>query len=357
MNPKIIISEDLAEQLKQNPETPQDLYGIPRLDEKLIQILSLNSQNHLKKVGRFASGQIKLKHVRFSASVSDLESVPFFNKFTSRAQGIIDTDSLMGKKVTLIGLGSVGSSLALYLAQSAVGHFTLDDSDVLSASNISRHSCDITDLARYKINAVRDLIQRRNPRASIQVSSEDFLSLGREDQADLLRGSDLVIASTDDTAVQFLVNEVCHELGIPSLYLGAYERGIAGEVLFVIPGQTPCFTCFMEFRQAYLDKTKKKERHIPYLEEDTTDFKAEPGLAIDLGYLIAVGAAYALALLLPGSERGALINPERNLILVHSGCPPQGKYKEIFQRPFDLLMAKVSRDAECPVCQRFFQGE
>jgi len=77
-------------------------------------------------------------------------------------------------------------------------------------------------------------------------------------------------------------------------------------------------------------------------------------LAIDIAYVVAVASAYALALLLPGSSRGRLLDYERNLTLVHSGSIPQGRYGEIFQMPFDLLQARVKRDQECPVCQNNF---
>jgi hypothetical protein len=75
-------------------------------------------------------------------------------------------------------------------------------------------------------------------------------------------------------------------------------------------------------------------------------------LAIDISYVVSVASAYALALLQPDSERKGLLDPERNLILVHSGNTPQGRYKEIFKMPFDFLLAKVKRDDECPVCQK-----
>jgi hypothetical protein len=351
MTPKIIITEDLVQELRQSANGPRYLYGIPRIGENLFQVQSLQPRDDLKGIARFSSDGIELEHLHFTTPLSEIEAIPLLNEFTSRAQGIIDTNALAEKKVTFIGLGSVGSQTALLLAQSALGHLSLLDLDTLSAANLSRHACDLNDLGRSKSQAVRDLILRRNPRAKVQALQEDFLELSGAGQATCLQGSDLLIASTDSNAVQFLVNEVCHELRIPSLYVGCYERACAGEILFVIPGKTPCFNCFMEFRQASLKGIKKKERRIPYTDEEASDLKAEPGLAIDISYVVSIASAYALALLLPDSGRTSLLDPERNLILVHSGSPPQGKYKEIFRMPFDLLLAKVKRDKECPVCQ------
>jgi hypothetical protein len=350
MKPKIIITEDIVKKLRQSPQNPIDLFGISRIDEGLVQIQSTQPHNEMKKVARLSCGTIEIDDFNHSIPLSEVEAIPLFNDFTSRSQGIIDTNLLILKKVAFIGAGSVGSQIALHLAQSAVGRFSVLDPDTLSASNLSRHACDLSDLGRYKTMALRDLILRRNPLAIIETYEEDFLSLDWEGQVARLQGSDLVIASTDSNAVQFVVNEVCHALGNPSLFIGCYERACAGEILYVIPGKTACFNCFMEFRQSNLKAVKKQERRIPYANEDLSSFKGEPGLAIDISYVVSVASAYALAMLAGDSNRKSLLDLERNLILVHSGTPPGKQYKEIFKMPFDLLQAKVTRDEECLVC-------
>jgi hypothetical protein len=334
-------------------------FGITRLEEGLVQILSLKPQDGLKKVARIQAEGIELEELSCLIPFSAMETISVEAEFTARSRDVIDTNSLADKQVAFIGLGSVGSQLSLHLAQSALGSFTLLDPDRLSAANLSRHACGLTDLARFKTKAVRDLILNRNPQAVIQTFEDDFLSLTWPEQLERLADADLVIASTDSTPVQFMVNEVCHSLQIPSLYVGCYERACAGEVLFVIPGQTACFNCFMEFRQSYLADLKKKEERVPYSDETPSDFKGEPGLAIDIAYVVAVASAYALALLLPSSSRSQLLDLERNLALVHSGSVPQGRYGEIFQMPFDLLQARIKRDQLCLVCQErpSFTGE
>jgi len=355
MKPEIIITEEIVKELEQYKDHPVDLFGFARIEENLVQILSLKPRDELKRVAQYSEGKIEIDQFDLSIPLSEIDPIPILNEFTSRSNGIVDTDLLGQKKVVFIGAGSVGSQIALSLAQSAVGRFSILDPDFLSASNLSRHACDINDLGRYKTLAIRDLILRRNPSAIIETYEEDFLSLGWEEQVMRVQGADLVIASTDSNAVQFMVNEVCHALGIPSLYVGCYERACAGEILFVIPGKTPCFNCIMEFRQSNLKETKKKERRVPYSDEDPNSFKGEPGLAIDISYIVSIASAYALAMLLEDSERKGLLGFDRNLILIHSGNPPKGNYKEYFHMPFDLLFAKVKRDEECLVCSQQIQ--
>lgn len=357
MNPQIIITEEIVNRLEQHKDHPVDLFGIARIEENLVQILSLKPCDELKRVAQYSEGKIQIDQFDLSISLSEIDPIPILKEFTSRSNGIIDTDLLAQKKVVIIGVGSVGSQMVLHLAQSSIGHFVLLDPDRFSAANLSRHICDLNDLGRYKTLAVKDTILRRNPGAEVQTFEEDFLKLTWDEQVARIKGSDLVIAGADSNAAEFMINEVCHSLGIPSLHAGCYERACAGEILFVIPGKTPCFNCFMEFRQSNLKEAKKKERRIPYSDEDPDSFKGEPGLAIDISYIVSIASAYALAILVQDSERRSLLDLQRNLILVHSGNPPKGNYKEIFRMPFDLLLAKVKRDEKCLVCSQSIEGE
>lgn len=358
--PRIIILEDLEKEIRQRikeSEKPISIYGRSYIEEDLYQIWSLEKQNHLQLVARVcreSEGIYLLLSAKKKVPWEKLEIIPYLNEFTSRVQGIIDTAQLSEKLVTLIGLGSVGSVLALYLAQSSVGRFRLIDMDTLSASNVSRHACDMRYLGRYKTKAVKELLLNRNPKADIETFEEDFLDLPFEIEMKRLDGSDLVIASTDSMACQFVINEVSLELQIPSLYVGCYERAQASEVVFVIPGLTPCLNCLMEFRLEAIDGIRKRERRIPYSGEDPNGFQAEAGLAVDIGYPTVVAAAHAIALLTPDSRRAPLLDPQRNLILLHSGNQPQGRYVEIFKMPFDYLYGRAKRDQRCELCQNVY---
>jgi len=343
--------QDLLAKMQTGADDFKKGYGIARHDEGLVQILSLQPQDEFKEVAEVRANGLLLEDFRCTVSFPEIEAIPVEDEFVARSQGVIDASVITGKKAAFVGVGSVGSAIAVHLAQSAVGNFALLDPDVFSAANLSRHAGDLRDLGRYKTKAVRDLILHRNGDAKVRTFEDDFLTLTWGEQVERLRDSDLVIASTDSTAVQFMVNEICHRLQIPTLFIGCYERACAGEVLFVIPGQTACFNCFMEFRQFNLAELKKKERQIPYSDGTMSEFHGEPGLAVDIAYVVAVASAYALALLLPDSSRRSLLDIERNLALVHSGSVPQGQYNEIFRMPFDFLLAHVNRDEVCQVCQ------
>jgi len=330
------------------------LYGRSYKKEKICNILSLKPNPELKKVAtaRKKNSEIHFYVIGQTEHVKDIEVIPFQTEYASRTIGIIDTETFSKKTVGLVGLGSVGSVLAVYLAEASVGGFRLNDMDDLAAANLSRHACNLYDLGRKKTNAVRDLILARNPYAQIETFEDDFLNLDFEQQIEIFSGLDLVIATTDSNACQFAVNEVCLHLRIPSLFIGCYERAHAGEVIYVIPGVTPCFNCVVEFRSQTFEEVDVRERHIPYSDETDTGFQAEPGLSVDIGYVTSVAAAYALALLEPDSSRGkSILSHSNNLILLHGGSKPIPPYSDIFNLPFDFIKAQTSRVQRCKLCQ------
>jgi molybdopterin/thiamine biosynthesis adenylyltransferase len=320
--------------------------------------LSLKKVPDYRPVGsaRRENDDIYLQTAGEKIRLEDIESIPYQSEYASRSEGIVDTTILSRKRVTLVGLGSVGSALAVYLAESSVGRFRLVDPDRLSAANVSRHACDIRHLGRLKTRAVKDLILARNPQVRVQTFEEDFLSLTFEARAERLAGSDLVIASTDSSSCQFQVNEVCLDQKLPSLYVGCYARAQAGEVVYVIPGLTPCFNCLLEFRAEARSEIISREQSLPYRDDDDTGFQGEPGLAIDIGYVTSVAAGFALSMLAPESERRTLLDPVRNLVMFHAGSQPEKKYAGLFTMPFDYVRARVKRKEPCEVCQSIYHS-
>ncbi len=252
----------------------------------------------------------------------------------------------------MVGAGSVGWAIAVYLAEAGVGAFVLFDNDALDAANLSRHACGLHDLGRRKVDAVAELVRERA--ATGYALHHDILALADHGLDARLSGADLVIASTDSPAVQFLVNESCVRLDIPALFVGAYERAVAGEVIAVRSGG-PCLFCAVGFRTGVAPGVETKERRLAYQDADGERLEAEPGLGADIAFLSSVASAHALALLDPEGSRRDLL-PAGSFLLVHGGSQPEGALAEIFERPFEFVRARVTRTEPCPVCG-FMGGE
>lgn len=66
-------------------------------------------------------------------------------------------------KVAILGLGGLGSNIAISLARIGVGSITLVDYDIVEPSNLNRQQYFIDDIGKLKTEALRENIKRINP--------------------------------------------------------------------------------------------------------------------------------------------------------------------------------------------------
>ncbi|MDP2644042.1 MAG: ThiF family adenylyltransferase [Desulfobacterales bacterium] len=109
-------------------------------------------------------------------------------------------EELKSKSFLLIGLGTVGSHVAEYLARGGVENITLIDSDDLTAGNLTRHILLLENVTKKKSVCVADRLRSINP--FIRVSSHPY-SFPLKD--DLLKDVDVIIDCTAS-------NDVLHYL-------------------------------------------------------------------------------------------------------------------------------------------------
>lgn len=114
-------------------------------------------------------------------------------------------EELSEKRVTIVGLGAVGSVLADLLHRSGVGHLRLVDPDVLLPGNSVRHLCG-ADLAGYpKAKAVAVSLRRARPWSPTEIDAA-YDSLATIDEAvEELANCDLVVDATADSTASRLL--------------------------------------------------------------------------------------------------------------------------------------------------------
>lgn len=266
----------------------------------------------------------------------------------TRRGDLVPSAGLSSRTVFLAGAGSLGSSIGLLLAQAGVGTFIVADNDDLTTANVSRHACNRTDLGRSKVEAVAELLRHRGSRARAVCID---LAAGSDGTLDnLVREADLIVATTDSPAAQFTLNEVVVVAGGRAVFAAAYERACGGEVLVRVPGAGPCLFCAVGFRAGLTETLQPHERRRAYQSADEYRLEAEPGLALDIGFIASVAAAHCLAMLDPEGSRGDLVGGDGAFTLVHGPSRPRGPYADLFRSPLDLVRVRVSTDGPCPVC-------
>jgi len=143
---------------------------------------------------------------------------------------------LWNKTVTILGAGTGGCKIAVELGRAGVGNLKICDPEDMVFANISRHEGDLVDLGKPKTQVTAEHLYSINPAMQVETYPEDIFDQPQE-QIEAILDSDLVIAATDKTDIQLLINEITHKCGIPCVFGGCYEEARGGEVFYTIPGE------------------------------------------------------------------------------------------------------------------------
>jgi adenylyltransferase/sulfurtransferase len=153
-------------------------------------------------------------------------------------------ERILRSRVTLCGVGALGTVLANTLVRAGVGHLRVIDRDFVEPSNLQRQvlfdESDVTDNLP-KAEAAADKLRAINSSVAIEPIVAD---IDRTNIEDLCRDADLILDGTDNFEVRYLINDVAVKLGKPWVYGGAV--GTEGMTMTIIPGQTPCLQCVFE---------------------------------------------------------------------------------------------------------------
>lgn len=153
--------------------------------------------------------------------------------------GLEGQKKLKQASVLLVGLGGLGSPLAMYLAAAGMGRIGLVESDEVDLSNLQRQVLySIDQVGKSKLESAKQRLLGINPH--IQVDTyETFLT--SENAEEICSPYDMIIDGTDNFATRYLVNDVCVLLGKPNIH-GSIFR-FDGQVSVFDAKNGPCYRC------------------------------------------------------------------------------------------------------------------
>lgn len=147
---------------------------------------------------------------------------------------------LLNARVMIIGLGGLGSPVAMYLAAAGVGHLVLNDDDKVDLSNLQRQILHTgNDLGSRKTHSAKSTLAALNP--DVEVETIDR-RLSKQDLHDAIADVDVVVDASDNFATRFLINDACVAEGKP-LVSGAAIRMEGQVTVFPNDGVGPCYRC------------------------------------------------------------------------------------------------------------------
>lgn len=154
-----------------------------------------------------------------------------------------ELDSLVSASVGIVGLGSMGSKIALSLARSGVRKFTLVDDDVFLPENICRHALDFRDVGSHKVNSVKNALLRLGHGFSVRtyhanITEQESTSYLAE-ILDRLGSCDLLIDATASPKVFNLLSHVSTYCSKPMVWSEVFAGGIGGLIGRSRPGIDP----------------------------------------------------------------------------------------------------------------------
>lgn len=142
---------------------------------------------------------------------------------------------LRDARVLIVGVGGLGSPVALYLAGAGVGTLGLVDDDTVSISNLQRQVLYTeSEVGQPKVHCAARRLHALN--SGIEVRTYPF-RLGQENIREVIGEYDIVVDGCDNFATRYLLSDVCTALNKPYVY-GAIQ-GFEGQVSVFCYGKSP----------------------------------------------------------------------------------------------------------------------
>ena len=154
--------------------------------------------------------------------------------------GVEGQRKLLDSSVLVVGLGGLGSPVAMYLAASGVGRLIIADADRVELSNLQRQIIHFTDaVGRDKTDSARRTLRMLSPETAVEAVCARLDSSTLPAQ---LARADVVVDGCDNFETRHAVNRACVETGKP-LVSGAVIR-MEGQVsVFAATPDAPCYEC------------------------------------------------------------------------------------------------------------------
>lgn len=220
---------------------------------------------------------------------------------------------LLRARVLLIGLGGLGSPVAMYLAASGIGHLVIADHDKVDLHNLQRQIIHSTaTIGQDKAVSATQTLQSLNPGIRITAFNKKLDESALREQ---VRSADAVVDGSDNFATRFALNRICVAEKTP-LISGAVIR-MEGQVTVFRADRadSPCYRCL-------------------YKEMDEPDERcSETGILAPVAGII-----------------GSIQAVETLKVLLDMGETLMGRLLILDARTMALREIKLRKDPACPVC-------
>jgi len=226
---------------------------------------------------------------------------------------IVGQEKILNSTVLIVGLGGLGSPVAMYLASAGVGRLILVDHDEVELSNLQRqiiHSIDT--VGESKVRSAKARIAQLNPECEVIIHQT---KLSDDNVESLVQQVDIVIDCSDNFTSRFALNRACVQCKVPLVSGAAIRMEGQLSVFDARRADSPCYRCL-------------------YDDSESEDLSCATNgvLAPVVGVVGSIQALEALKL------------------IAECGEPVVGKLMIFDMATMDWRTMKLKKDAACPVC-------
>lgn len=225
---------------------------------------------------------------------------------------------LSTKKVGILGLGALGSTIAVELARSGVHKFVLCDKDRLDIQNIGRHDLTLNHIGYPKVKGIEDKIRSINPESDIETYEDDLKGITDNDSVfQSLMECDLLISTVDEHPARRVLNSYFVTAGKKVIYSGVFYRGVAGYAM-IADKNIACLEC-LDLRVA--SKIDRKEipdfpKMVPSIMWEQCSAPTFPGGSIKVHSISLMAAMLSIDVLLSREQKDCEGVPYNYYLLV-----------------------------------------
>lgn len=149
---------------------------------------------------------------------------------------------LLDAKILIVGLGGLGSPVALYLTAAGIGKLGLLDHDSVELTNLQRQIVhDTPSIGRPKVESAAEKLNALHPGTETVLHSD---GLRTTNALELVAQYDIVMDCTDNFTARYVMNDATQIAGRPMVHGSIYQ--FDGRASVFMPGKgTPCYRCIL----------------------------------------------------------------------------------------------------------------
>lgn len=231
--------------------------------------------------------------------------------------------NLLNSNVAIIGVGGLGSNIAMLLASHGIRNITLIDGDRIDESNLTRQLFyKFKDKGKYKVDILKKSILANNKNIKVECVKEFISSYNMA--FNLLDGYDFVLLCADEPRMKIKawIGKACFERDIPLLIMANQWIGP-----ILKKNRSPCYACLGRY---HLSKMPNKNI-LNHLDLNNIPPRASFG---PIPFIVAGYLSSIVILYLTGIDRETFLNKRLEFSLFGVGV------EEIVTKYTDCLICK-----------------